>query len=418
MPSASSVQVAQFGIDNKFVQGEPSMTFFKSVVKKHTNFATETMAVNFDNPPEMGSINTITIPRNGDLVRRVHLKVYYPEIQPTILTEARWCSGVAQALVEYAELVIGGEVVQHIQDIEAFTQSEYRTPDGHYPALQTLENRYPVNQLSDVANLASSGTFYTQLFFYFHWHTSLALPLVALKYQEIQIRLKFRNVNELVQTTDGINIANEISGPDTQALMKFTPCVEYIFLDDAERNRYMSGKQYDYIIEQNQRTTLINDATRLTTIPLKGMVKELVLIFRDKNIAGNTAWDGGNNYFNLQWQTTPLTSNDWTKEWTMSFNHSAIIQLALSQLTAYYGLIYFKYMQPLEYHTRVPGTNMYSLSFSHDPESLDPTGAANFSRIRSVVTYIQKHSQYATLYATSINIYRICDNLGALVFKE
>ena len=416
MPSASSVQVAQFGIDNKFVQGQPSMTFFKSVVKKHTNFATETMAVNFDNPPEMGGLNTITIPRNGDLVRRVHLKVYYPEVQPANPL-ARWCPSVAQALVEYAELVIGGEVVQKIQDIEAFTQSEYRTPDGHYPALQALENRYPVDQLIDVGNnLAPSGTFYTQLFFYFHWHPSLALPLVALKYQEIQIRLKFRKVNELILTTDGSNIAASISGPDTQALMKFTPCVEYIFLDDAERNRYMSGKQYDYIIEQNQRAKM--DDTRLTSIPFTGMVKEIVLLFRDKNTAGDTDWENGNNYYNLQYQTNPLKSNTWTQEWTMTFNHSAIIQLALSQLTAYIGLIYFKYMQPLEYHTRVPGTNMYSLSFSQYPESLDPAGAANFSRIRSVVSYLQSKYEYASLYATSINIYRICDNVGALVFKE
>ena len=81
-------------------------------------------------------------------------------------------------------------------------------------------------------------------------------------------------------------------------------------------------------------------------------------------------------------------------------------------------LTYFKYIQPMEYHTRVPGTNMYSWSFSQNPESLDPTGAANFSRIRSVINEISQNQVDASLYATSINIYRICDNLGALVFKE
>ena len=54
MSTASSVQVAQYGIDNKYVKGEPSMTFFKSVIKKHTNYSTEAMAVSFDAPPRNG----------------------------------------------------------------------------------------------------------------------------------------------------------------------------------------------------------------------------------------------------------------------------------------------------------------------------------------------------------------------------
>jgi len=402
MPSVSSVQVAQFGIENKFIQGEPSMTFFKSVVKKHTNFATETMAVNFDNPPEMGSINTITIPRNGDLVQKVYLKVYYPEILP-VNPLARWCSCVAQALVEYAELVIGGEVIQKINDIEAFIQSEFRTPDAQYPALQALENRYRVRQYSDVAQLAPSGTFYTQLLFYFHWHTSLALPLVALKHQEIQIRLKFRNVNELIQTTNGSGIHAD-TGTLTQPYMKFTPCVEYIFLDDTERNRYMSGKQYDYIIEQNQHIT-VNSSPM--DISFTGMIKEIVFVAVD-------TFGQQNNYFNF-WFGTGLNTDSWVHWWsgiTLTFNQQPILlpEFPINE--------YLKLVQPMEYHTRVPGSVMYSWSFANDPESLDPTGAANFSRIRSVVLTCSTRWQVPVLYATSVNIYRICDNLGALVFKE
>ena len=442
MSTASSVQVAQYGIDNKYIQGEPSMTFFKSVIKKHTNYSTEAMAVNFDTPPKMGFVNTITIPRNGDLVRRVHIKVYYPEILFTGTDDFvyKWCSCVAQALVEYAELYIGGELIQKITDIEGFIQSELRTPDSHYPALQVLENRFPVAgsnavQTEQLYSFPSSGTFYTSLYFYFHWHESCAIPLCALKYQDVKIRLKFRDIKEMVQTYDHTipsrgepkppaaedpNRRDYILSAETENNMKFTPCVEYVFLDDIERQRFMSGKQIDTIIEQNQRATFNSGMT----LPFTGIVKELILTIQSKINWHQVETQWGNNYYNFYRGLNPADpySNLWARYITLSFNHEIIIQDDLTAITGsgYHTFDYFKYVQPLKYHTRVSGMNFFEWTFAQDPESLNPTGGANFSRIRSNVMTINTTTGdlMMDIYATSLNIYRICDGIGALLFKE
>ena len=426
MSSAASVKVAQYGIDNKYVKEEPSMTFFKSVIKKHTNYSTQSMTVNFDSPPKMGAINTITLPRNGDLIRRVHLKVYYPEVinnAPSYVY--KWCSCVGQALVEYAELYIGGEKIQKITDIESYIASEYRTPDSHYAGLQLLENRYPIddNQTQQLVSFPSSGTFYTPLYFYFNWHDASAIPLCALKYQEVKIKLKFRNVNQLVQTyfpffmSRGSNRSHNIDNVATEALMKFTPCVEYVFLDKMEQDRFTSGKQLDYIIEQTQQTTFGDDDNKdpALFLPFTGMVKELTVIERNIDaVNGDTS--NGNNYFNLYrgQGASHNYANAWYKDVTLSFNGNIVVPTIDGLWKPYY-----KYLLPLKHHTRVSNFNIYSWPFAEKPESLDPTGAANFSRIRSILMKAgSPHVGRKNICVTKLNIYRICDGIGATLFKE
>ena len=432
MSTASSVQVAQYGIDNKYVKGEPSMTFFKSVIKKHTNYSTEAMAVSFDAPPRMGAINTITIPRNGDLIRRMYMKVYYPEVINNDPVYAyKWCSGVGQALVEYAELYIGGERIQRITDVASFIQSEMRTPDSNYPALQVLENRYPIdgsgaNQTEQLYSFPDSGTFYTNLNFYFNWHDASAIPLCALKYQEVKIKLKFRNVNEIVQTYNptvpdrGNNKSGNIDNNATAALMNFTPVVEYVFLDVMEQERFTSGKQLDCIIEQTQQITLGVDTNKTPEmiLPFTGMVKEIILTARSG--AGGPRTGDGNNYYNFyKNQFLGLEANSWYRWFSLTFNSETIIQRTLNGGDQDIQQIYFKWIQPMRYHTRVSGMNFYSWSFAENPESLDPTGAANFSRIRAPLLRANvTENALKNVFATTINIYRICDGIGALVFKE
>lgn len=75
--------------------------------------------------------------------------------------------------------------------------------------------------------------------------------------------------------------------------------------------------------------------------------------------------------------------------------------------------MYFRYVQPLDYHTSVPGT-FFTYSFCLDPESEFPTGSINMGRIKNQVLRLEyPGTKQIRVYAHSFNI---LDKDGKLLF--
>ena len=428
MSSGAAVQIAQYGIENKFVSGEPSTTFFKSVYRRHTNFAIQPMEISFTGSQDLGDIDILDIPRNGDLIKQIYIRVELPDIvllPGAGTTNAVWSNSITESLVEYAELVIGGQTIQRITGEYGYLQSELRTSESLYPALQEISNRkLPNTNANPKSLLAKNGSFYMPLYFYFHWHPSLAVPLVALNRQDVKVVMKFRSIKQLVQSY------NDTGGPNTDIIpfldianmepIVFTPFVEYIFLDQPERNRFMSGQQLDYLIEQTQVYDFANDidlqSSKTRILPFKHLVKELLIVVQNSTVVAQTS-DVGNDWFNY---VNPTNSNqiDTIGLW---FNDELRLQQVIGKGD------YLKYIQPMNHHTRVPMQNIYTYSFAIEPESFEPTGSANFSRMRTVRLKLDiPHTplgppdhlpRSVRIYATSLNVLRVCDNLCCLIFK-
>mgnify|MGYP001282811652 CR=1 FL=1 len=67
------IQLATKGAQDVYLTGQPSVTFFKTVYKRHTNFARETIPISADKPFDNGSKVTFTIPRNADMIGSMYL---------------------------------------------------------------------------------------------------------------------------------------------------------------------------------------------------------------------------------------------------------------------------------------------------------------------------------------------------------
>lgn len=74
------LQISGLSAESLFLNGAPEITFFKTVYRRHTNFAIESLVVNFEDPVEFNSINTVKISQTGDLMHKVYLQVTLPEI--------------------------------------------------------------------------------------------------------------------------------------------------------------------------------------------------------------------------------------------------------------------------------------------------------------------------------------------------
>jgi hypothetical protein len=68
------MQLVAYGAQDVYLTGNPQITFFKVVYRRHTNFAIEAIEQTFNGSPDFGKKATVQITRNGDLVTKMYLK--------------------------------------------------------------------------------------------------------------------------------------------------------------------------------------------------------------------------------------------------------------------------------------------------------------------------------------------------------
>ena len=69
------MQLVAYGAQDIYLTGNPQITFFKKVYKRHTNFAIESMKQPFYGSNTLGSKFSCTISRNGDLLSQIYLEL-------------------------------------------------------------------------------------------------------------------------------------------------------------------------------------------------------------------------------------------------------------------------------------------------------------------------------------------------------
>ena len=104
------MELVAYGAQDIYLTGNPQITYFKVVYRRHTNFAIESQVQQFQNTPDFGKTPTCTISRNGDLLGRVYLRVELPALANSAGT-VNWVRNVGHVLMEYAEVTIGGQVI-------------------------------------------------------------------------------------------------------------------------------------------------------------------------------------------------------------------------------------------------------------------------------------------------------------------
>tara|TARA_B110000259_G_scaffold23347_1_gene24030 strand:- start:135 stop:1748 length:1614 start_codon:yes stop_codon:yes gene_type:complete len=69
------MQLVAYGAQDIYLSGNPQITFFKVVYRRHTNFSMESIEQTFNGKPDFDNKVTCTISRNGDLISRMYLQV-------------------------------------------------------------------------------------------------------------------------------------------------------------------------------------------------------------------------------------------------------------------------------------------------------------------------------------------------------
>ena len=88
---------------------------------------------------------------------------------------------------------------------------------------------------------------------------------------------------------------------------------------------------------------------------------------------------------------------------------------------------WFDLVQPFKYHTHIPDSGINVYSFALKPESHNPSGTLNFSRIDNATLRLtlsnymfNEHNRAVDLnvYATNYNVLRIMSGMGGLAYSN
>ena len=456
------MQLVAYGAQDVYLTGNPKVTFFQAVYKRHTNFAMETIQQTINGSPGNSSRLSVVVARNGDLLGDM-----FVSLQPTsslkgtsnnFVLDTNW---IAERAITSVELSIGGQRIdKHFQTWWRLYSELFRddTEKVQYDKMVSAANY--------TGTISSDNRVYLPLLFFFNRNPGLYLPLIALQYHEV--RLDFELPSNF----------NSYFGSSSQI---FEVWANYVFLDTEERRRF-AQKGHEYLIEQVQHTggDTITAAGSAQTVRLSfnHPVKELVWCYQNATPSTylNSLWNFCTNPSNVyvtvnsnviaasgstlspaslgaprvvatsnltlaQGDATAallLTSSNtlstWVEEGTQVAPTAGSIGVETGPLSQFklilngqdrfkeqYGK-YFNQYQPSQYHKGNPYPGIYCYSFALQPEEHQPTGTCNFSRIDNaqVQVTLKNGSLVNTqkLFAVNYNVLRIQSGMGGLAFSN
>ena len=301
------MQLVAYGAQDIYLTGNPQITFFKVVYRRHTNFSMEAIEQTFNGQADFGRKVTCTISRNGDLIHRVYLQVVLPAVTCTENSSScskcfRWANYIGHVLIRSVEVEIGGQRIDKHYGDWLNIWNELTQEPGKQAGYD--------NMVGNTVALTGTGhssvettTLYVPLQFWFCRNPGLALPLIALQYHEVKINLEFRPKEETFVTSASVIECNsndsscQVCVPSLQQATLF---VDYIYLDTDERRRF-AQVSHEYLIEQLQFTG--DESVTSTNVKVKlnfnHPCKELIwVVQRDDvvNTVNNTRANQWNNY--------------------------------------------------------------------------------------------------------------------------
>ena len=303
------LQLVAYGAQDVYLTGNPQITFFKVVYRRHTNFAVEAIAQTFNGTPGYGQTVTCQISRNGDLINRVYLQVNLPKIDSTLNyvpafaynAGPRYVNYIGLRLIKSVTIEIGGQQIDKHYSDWLYIWNELSLPLGKRYAYDTM-----VGADKDLT-WAKNTNLYIPLEFWFCRNVGLALPLIALQYHEVKINIQFEQKEKCFITLNDSTTASLGEGYENittgaSLLPSFTEAslwVDYIFLDTDERRRF-AQLSHEYLIEQLQFTgseSVLAGTKMNPKLTFNHPCKELVW-FIQKQVISDSATIKNNNWFN------------------------------------------------------------------------------------------------------------------------
>jgi hypothetical protein len=389
------MQLVAYGAQDIYLTGNPQITFFKVVYRRHTNFSMESIEQTWNGDPTTGRA-TATISRNGDLVYRLYLQQTVTVCTPPPKVANRSFDGDGSCgssggccnsdygpvvynpghlVIRHVEVEIGGQRIDHqtgawmevwaqltqensaavlgVVGDNSGTKFQNMARGGGCVVLSSQTGKHSVSEPvswagreGDVAvpsaRLQARFTkydAYVPLQFWFCRNPGLALPLIALQYHEVRIILQINTDFVCGPQYNGSNCQPSACIQDNSLY------ADYIYLDTDERRRF-AQVSHEYLIEQVQHQNFRSNGGSLD-LNFNHPVKELI-------------WTGGQSSVTGLFGILPGASADYLMPdfyadcETPGFNATYQLKLNGHDRMSLRPLEYYTKQQVYDYHTGTP----------------------------------------------------------------
>ena len=348
------------GNQNVILNGNPSKTFFKTTYSKYTNFGLQKFRLDYEGSKTLNvseeSKFTFKIPRYGDLLLDTFLVFTLPHIWSPIYPskddgdecilrpyEFKWIENLGTQLIKEVSITCGGLTIQKYSGNylttltqRDFTQSQRdllnkmtgNLPEFYDPASVSTKGQYP-NAYADLSSANAEPSIrgrklYIPISSWYSFSSKMAIPLVALQYNEININITLRPIKELYtiqnvksdeSSQNQPNFANgyeqpynflqpppnpELNYQKGQFINTWNTDIHlmttYAFLTEDE-NKVFAAKDQQYLIKDVNEYTFNNVVgSDKISIPSLGLVSSWMFYFRRTDANLRNEWTNYTNW--------------------------------------------------------------------------------------------------------------------------
>ena len=354
------------GNENIILNGNPKKTFFKAVYAKHTNFGLQRFRIDFEGNRVLNfttpTVLDFKIPRYAEMLHDTYVVVTLPHIYSPLVYdgtaeigrnlvpyEFRWIEEIGTNMISEVEIYSGGITLARYsgeyisclkeRDLSLAKKNLWNRMTGNIPEIYDPGNSngnvnvYPNSMYIDESGVEPSirsRKLYVPLDSFFCQSSKLSLPLVALQYSEISIRLTFRptyelySINNINDIQDDSCISyrtqpnpNEINNQlwrflqppqDVAASHEFYNTTRndwnsdvhlistYIFLDQAER-QMMAAQPHNILIKQVHTFDFLGQSgSKVLNLESRDLVSGLMFRYRRSDAKFRNEWSNYSNW--------------------------------------------------------------------------------------------------------------------------
>ena len=312
--TGAKLQLYSVGKENSYLTQNPQISFFKQVYMKYSNFAMQSIDLQFDFMGEISYDKTtkikLKLDKNGDLINTMFLELNIPPINhynDNKHYKIHWANNLGNIIVKNARVIIGGNVVEEYDSEFMYIYNNLSNSpdrrDKENDLLSKEDLNYNIN-LSQSKQSMDTATYLetyennipdikgknirVPLPFWFHRNIGASLPISNLLYHDAIVEIEIRPLKELLNYYDTseitvgagvthaipINQIKSISIPDNQGnvishekilsyfinnSININPIlnVDYIFLDKQMRTNFHTNT-LQYIVEPVTKLELFN----------------------------------------------------------------------------------------------------------------------------------------------------------------
>jgi len=245
------MQLVAVGQQNVILNGNPSKSFWKATYKKYTNFGKQNFRLDYEGTPSLGLTTESTfvfkVKRYADLLMDTYISINLPNIWSPVMPpqavpqadgttiytnwapyEFQWIENLGAQIISRITITCGNQQLQQFsgqyilnsarrdfsgKKLELFDEMTGNVPELNDPGnsgarVNAYPNAFYTTSPAGAQPSIMGRVLYIPLGAWFTLVTQQAFPLIALQYNELQISVTFRPINEWFTIRDVMDYTN------------------------------------------------------------------------------------------------------------------------------------------------------------------------------------------------------------------